>query len=241
MASAARRADPGLVVATLRRAARHGPFFELEVVPAGQPRTGAPLADLYRQAGRFDLAELVDHHARRLRTTERRVAASLLFQGIAARLWSPVVGCLRDGLVPDLDPEHLFWWRASPLGLSTDRPTGWITAYLAPRLAETVLAETVLDANLAPLARALRQVTPVAAGLLWGNAASALVGTALVADDEAVRTVVRRLLEREPLRGTTTALAGTGPVRVRRRSCCLFYRVPDGGLCGDCALHSGTR
>lgn len=241
MASAARRADPGLVVAALRRAARHGPFFELEVVPAGQPRTGAPVADLYRRAGRFDLAELVDHHARRLRTTERRVAASLLFQGIAARLWSPVVGCLRDGLVPDLDPEHLFWWRASPLGLSTDRPTGWITADLAPGMAEPVLAETVLDANLVPLANALRQVTPVAAGLLWGNAASALVGTALVADDEAVRTVVRTLLEREPLRGTTTTLPGTGPVRVRRRSCCLFYRVPDGGLCGDCALHSGTR
>ncbi|WP_057136207.1 (2Fe-2S)-binding protein [Mycobacterium tuberculosis] len=39
----------------------------------------------------------------------------------------------------------------------------------------------------------------------------------------------------------TANLAGsgvlTGPdLTFRRRSCCLFYRVPAGGKCGDCPL-----
>jgi hypothetical protein len=219
------------VTAALDRAAERGPFFVLDVVAPGRPRTGSPLAELYGAAGRFDLEELVDHHARRLRTSELRVAASLLFQGIAARLWSPVIGCVPHGLVPDLDPAHLYWWRASPLGLSTDLPTGWVAADPTERV-----AHTVLEANLRPLAHALRQVTRISEGLLWGNAASALVGTALVAGDEAVRALAVRLLAREPLHGTVTTLPGAGPLRVQRRSCCLFYRVPDGGLCGDCAL-----
>jgi FhuF-like iron-sulfur protein len=29
--------------------------------------------------------------------------------------------------------------------------------------------------------------------------------------------------------------AGAG-LSFRRRSCCLYYRVPGGGLCGDCTL-----
>lgn len=235
----AHRADPARVTAALDKAAERGPFFVLDVLDVSAPgptRTRSRLADLYGPTGRFDLEELVDHHARRLRTSERRVAASLLFQGIAARLWSPVLGCVPHGLVPDLDPAHLYWWRASPLGLSTDLPAGWITAEPAERV-----AHTVLEANLRPLAHALRQVTSVSEGLLWGNAASALVGTALVADDEAVRELTVRLLAADPLRGTVTTLPGSGPLRVRRRSCCLFYRVPDGGLCGDCALRPGRR
>jgi|GEM_PF-1837329 hypothetical protein len=36
------------------------------------------------------------------------------------------------------------------------------------------------------------------------------------------------------LRGTGQ-LTGTG-LAFRRRSCCLYYRLPGGGLCGDCCL-----
>lgn len=229
-----RRADPVVVAAALRRAAEYGPFFVLDLSATGWRPQGTPLADLYRLAGEFDLAELVDHHARRLRTDERRVAVSLLFQGIAARLWSPVVGCAPAGLVPDLDPEHLRWWRASPLGLGTSQPGGWAVADAAEHA--ELAARTVVQANLGPLAAALRRSVRIAEGLLWGNAASALVGAAQVADGDVTRALVVELLTRAPLRDTTTTIPGGGPLTVRRRSCCLYYRAPGGGLCGDCAL-----
>ncbi len=230
-----RRADPVVVAAALRRAAEYGPFFVLDLPATGERPQGTPLADLYRPAGQFDLAELVDHHARRLRTDERRVAVSLLFQGIAARLWSPVLGCAPAGIVPDLDPEHLRWWRASPLGLGTSQPGGWAVADAAEHAEHA--ARTVVQANLAPLAAALQSSVPIADGLLWGNAASALVGAAQVADGDVTRALVVELLTRAPLRDTTTTLGGA-PLTVRRRSCCLYYRTPGGGLCGDCALHA---
>jgi hypothetical protein len=195
------------------------------------------LADLYGPVGAVDLDELVDHHARRLHTTESRVAASLLFQGLAARLWSPVLGCACAGLVPDLDPASLRWWRASPLGLRTDQPTGWLVA--GPAQHAELAARTVLEANLRPLGCALRRRVRISEGLLWGNAASALVGAARIADPggDALRALVMALLDREPLRGSATPVAASGPLTVRRRSCCLYYRVPGGGLCGDCALN----
>ena len=194
------------------------------------------LAELYGPAGVADLDELVGHHARRLRTAELRVAASLLFQGIAARLWSPVLGCAPARLVPDLDPRLLRWWRASPLGLHLDRPAGWVAS--DPAQHAELAARTVLEANLRPLGCALRRRVRIAEGLLWGNAASALVGAARVADSrgDVLRALVATLLDREPLRGSTTPLPAGGPLAVRRRSCCLYYRVPAGDLCGDCAL-----
>lgn len=227
------RADPAAVTAALRQAAEYGPFFVLDLPVAGRRSGDTPLANLYLPAGRLDLEELVDHHARRLRTTERRVAVSLLFQGIAARLWSVIIGCVPAGIVPDLDPAHLHWWRASPLGLRTDSPAGWAITGAAQHA--ELAAHTVVQANLRPLATALRRDVRIAEGLLWGNASSALVGAAQVAGggDRAAALAVE-LLNRAPLRGTT--IPDGGPLTIRRRSCCLYYRAPGGGLCGDCAL-----
>ncbi|MGZ4663789.1 MAG: (2Fe-2S)-binding protein, partial [Frankiaceae bacterium] len=51
--------------------------------------------------------------------------------------------------------------------------------------------------------------------------------------------LVERMLELPPLSGTGELVQ---PVRFRperffvRRSCCLFYRVPGAGTCGDCVL-----
>ncbi|MBC7271137.1 MAG: (2Fe-2S)-binding protein, partial [Streptomyces sp.] len=77
----------------------------------------------------------------------------------------------------------------------------------------------------------------------WGNAASALTGAARQLDrwaraegrpDVAARSgaLTRRLLADPRLTGTGT-LTGTA---FRRRSCCLYYRLPGGGLCGDCCF-----
>jgi len=234
MSASSRHADPAAVSTALRAAAEHGAFFVLDLPETGSPPGAAVLADLYRAAGEFDLQELIDHYARRLRTSERRVAASLLFQGFAARLWSPVVGVAAAGLVPDLDPQHLHWWRASPLGLRLDRLTGWNAADLA-RHAE-LAAHTVVESNLRPLAGAVRRTVRIAEGLLWGNAASALVGAARVVGTPTARALAVALLAREPLLGTTATVTTDDPLTIRRRSCCLYYRAPGGGLCGDCAL-----
>lgn len=73
-----------------------------------------------------------------------------------------------------------------------------------------------------------------------GNIASALVGASNAL--AAVRPDLRaRLVRITDDLLNTASLAGsgvlTGPdLTFRRRSCCLFYRVPAGGKCGDCPL-----
>ena len=201
--------------------AEFGPFFTL----AADPRA-ALIADLYRNSGGA-LDALVDRHAATLRTSERRVAASILYQEFAARLWSPVLGCLALGRPPpDLSVSALRW-RASPFGLAV---SSYGTRAAAPA--------TLVDEHLSPMAAALHECTRVAVNLLWGNAASALVGTVTVLrlHGRALDAgLVRDLLDVPPLHGAGTLLDGDPPA-FRRRSCCLYYRLPGGGLCSDCCF-----
>ncbi len=134
--------------------------------------------------------------------------------------------------MPDLDPDVLFWRddRGS-MRLNLTRAQGWSGAQLLQQI-----AAVVVEAHLVPLVSAVRSQWPLSPTLLWQNAFSALHGTATVL--EAVRpgssrSAAGRLLEH--LR--TTASIPDGAVFLGRRStCCLFYRLPGGGLCGDCAL-----
>ncbi|HET8641586.1 MAG TPA: (2Fe-2S)-binding protein [Pseudonocardiaceae bacterium] len=203
--------------------AEFGPFFTL----AADPRAAAT-ADLYRNSGGV-LDALVDRHAARLRTTERRVAASILYQEFAARLWSPVLGCLALGRPPpDLRVRRLRW-RADPFGLA-------VSSHGTRAATPAVL----VDEHLRPMATALHDCTRVAVSLLWGNAASALVGTVTVLRLHGRpfdAGLVRDLLDVPPLRGAGTLLDGDPPA-FRRRSCCLYYRLPSGGLCSDCCFTS---
>ncbi|WP_329262614.1 (2Fe-2S)-binding protein [Actinoallomurus sp. NBC_01490] len=221
---------PGLTAA-LADVSRIGPFFALDTDPgvAGHP-LWRPFTEL---AGRA-LPDQIAAARARLGTGEERVAASLLFQGIAGRLWSPVLAtAVEHGVVPDLDPAGTYWRAASPGPVLLAAPeVAGLTADAS------AVHRVVIDRHLGPLVAALRAVTPVAEGLLWGNAASALAGALTVLTgarpgSSAPGTgLVRELLETPPLRGT----GDLGPRGFRRRSCCLYYRVPGGGLCGDCAL-----
>ena len=80
----------------------------------------------------------------------------------------------------------------------------------------------------------------VARGLLHGNAAAAMASALRVLAcarpglGRPARALAERLLGTGLLRGTGE-LTGPGLDFVRR-SCCLFYRVPGGGLCSDCPL-----
>ncbi|WP_431046534.1 (2Fe-2S)-binding protein [Streptomyces sp. P1-3] len=239
----------------MHEAAAVGPFFGVRTDAApgpGGPRAEGyvPLGEAYRTTdgtAAQPLLDRIDAVAASLGTGERRVAASLVFQGLAARLWSIALGpAALSGHVPDLRPDTL-WWnpaRTAPHDLWLPGPARVLgePGGLAGQLGHAVYV------NLLPLHRATRTACRISEALLWGNAAAALAGSLRVlcgwchaqGRPEAARQAVvlaRALLAAPPLENTGTW--HLGPERdFRRRSCCLYYRVPGGGLCGDCALRS---
>ncbi|MEV7970546.1 (2Fe-2S)-binding protein [Sphaerisporangium sp. NPDC088356] len=236
-------ADPGLVVTALADVSAIGPYFAVCTEPGcDDAPSWRPLGELSSDIGA--LRARVADFERRLGTGESRVAASILFQGLAARLWSPVVGAATaHRLVPVHASAHMRW-RAAPTGplpLWTPRTAGWATVRQA-ECAEVVYQAVVAEL-LDPLVEAFQQVTKIAPSLLWGNAASALAGTlrTLPAARPDLGPPAARLVG-EVLR--LGVLAGTGePAEPApghhffvRTSCCLYYRVPGGGMCDDCAL-----
>jgi len=223
-------ADPGDVADTLQVLAGCGPYFAVSTGAVHEPGW-RPVRALYENP--VVLARLVERVRTRLGTGQARVAASILFQGHAARLWSVSLGALlRGGLLPELDPDALLWRdQGGSVRLHLDRTEGWRGEDL-----ENALGCSVIDDHLTPLLTAVHRLAPLSGRLLWGNAASALLGAARVLDDAQLgpaRGVAARLLNYGPLRGTLEVQPEGG---YRRRSCCLFYRVPGGALCGDCAL-----
>jgi ferric iron reductase protein FhuF len=209
------------------------------IVRAG---TGNPLLGMGSGTGTpgtaliADARPLVDAVGAGLAHPERRVAASLTVLGYAARLVGPTLAVLlRDGILLDTDPARVHHAYAPGTGftLTMPEPAGWA----APL---TAWGGTVVDGHLAPVIRSVRAAVPVAAGLLWGNVASGLTGALAaitgpvpLADCHEAGLV---LLDHGPLRGSGYLDVRAGRLRFRRRSCCLFYRLPGGGTCGDCPL-----
>jgi hypothetical protein len=231
---------------------RIGGFFALRTA-APAARHLPTLAQVYasRHPGVHDdlvqgdfLGSRVRTVAAALRTRETRVAASVAQQGLAARLWSVTLGCAAlYGSVPDLAAPLLRW---DPDGRAPDDL--WLTRVRPlPGDAATV-AGLVLHGHLEPLAAALRSRHPLAPGLLRGNAASALAGAARElerwgrghgrTDVGARAAALAAELLAHPLLDGTGTLTGTA---FRRRSCCLYYRVPGGGVCGDCCFPRPPR
>ncbi|EKF22043.1 fhuF 2Fe-2S C-terminal domain protein [Mycolicibacterium hassiacum DSM 44199] len=213
------------ISAELTEIGSYGEFFRITVggSEAGWVPVGRCNADGW--------ADLVEVTVARLGTSERRVAASMVQFAHAARLWSPVLACaLVYRVVPDLASLQ----RArdgSALRLPTAR-----AAPLEPTARS--LYRLVVEQHLEPLADGLR-VKP-ARSVRYGNAASALV-------ESARALIAARPQLRDPAAELTASLLGTGKLcgagdfdaaawSFRRRSCCLYYRVPGGGKCGDCVL-----
>ncbi|AWZ07944.1 Fe-S oxidoreductase [Streptomyces sp. ICC1] len=221
----------------LRQLRSVGPFF---TVAYGKEPPGPgfrPLGELYGER----LGAYVGEVGRRIGSGPGRVAASTAQFGIASRLWSLALGCaVLAGRVPDLGPDRV-WWRlpgAGSLELWLPEPAGLPEEDPAPALAQSVLG------NLGVLDAALRERFGVSPRVLRGNAASGLVGAVRVLTDrvpgEAAASLAAVLLGAGgPLAGTGTYLHEPGlGVAFVRRSCCLYYKVPGGGLCGDCVLRT---
>jgi hypothetical protein len=213
----------------LAETASYGGFFALTV---GGDATGwHPVGQSYADG----CADLIDATVRRYRTTDRRIGASLVHLAHASRLWSPVLACaIGHGVLPDLDDLQ----RADDgARLRLPRPVG------KPADAPDALYRVVVSEHMRPLAAGLR--VKLAPALLAGNIASALVGAAralLSARPDLRRPIVettRSLLDTGVLAGSGVI---TGPqLGLRRRSCCLFYRLPGGSLCDDCVLRPTRR
>ncbi|MEW1911628.1 (2Fe-2S)-binding protein [Kitasatospora sp. NPDC085895] len=222
---------------------RVGPYFAVRTGQA-PPAGFRPLRELYAAGPDGPLAARIGQAARQMGTREPRVAASVVHLGLASRLWSVALGVAAlGGVVPDLHPDRAHGTlpaRGTFELWLPDRPTA-ADSPLADGLRQAVAVE-----NLAPLAAAVRSVAPVAERLLDGNAASALVGAGRVlAAAPSVRhtgaarraeALVRDLLDTPPLEGAGSVTATDRPLAFRRSSCCLYYRVPGGGVCGDCVF-----
>lgn len=181
---------------------------------------------------------IVDRVQKRIGAAERRVAASIFFLGFAARLWSIGVGAVvGHRLLPELAAEEVLFREVDgQTELHIERPVGWQGDDLEP-----MLADMVLDSHLVPLSTALHRLGPISREVLRGNAASALLGAARVFDRNATNgpgwQLARRLCSDERL---SAAICFT-ETAYRRTSCCLYYRAPRGGLCGDCVLTNQPR
>jgi hypothetical protein len=216
-----------------------GPYF---VVGVDIEPGDRPVGDLYTDPD--PVRARIGHIGSALHCGER-VAASLAFQGLAAQLGSaPYAAAVLHGAVPALTPSVLHWH------LGDDG--GW-------RLRCEASGTALVDANelgsllaglLAPLVAVVRAQVPIAEGLLWGNAASTIAAAKRLltiqrpAAAARAAEVAQELLGSGPLAGTGELLPPRGPDRhwtFRRRSCCLYYQVPGGGLCEDCVLPAAAR
>ncbi|MFC8427151.1 IucA/IucC family C-terminal-domain containing protein [Streptomyces sp. NPDC057253] len=237
-----------------------GAFFVLRTIgdPAGTSRPALPtLAQVYENRSSDvygnSLTFRVRKVAQALNAPEPRIGASIAHLGLAARLWSVALGCAAVyGRIPDLSPGRLHW---DPDGSAPDDLWLSLQGLQGPRGRQgfqglqgadeslpgdaQTLADTVLHGHLEPLAAALRTQYRLALGLLWGNAGSALAGAVRQlshhSTGDRARTLAAELLAHPLLAGTLD------PRTLRRRSCCLYYRLPQGGVCGDCCFTRAPR
>lgn len=202
-----------------------GEFFAVQ--PASDAGAWRPVTDLLVADV---LARRVDTVAAALAgmvgaDVEPRVAASTASLGLFARLLSPALGAtLLDLPGPAVDALR---WQPDAPGTVPLSATRWTRDAL----------EETLEQLLLPMVAVLHDEHGVSRHVLQGNLASAVNGSLRMAAasrpelDDAAAALRTRLLRHAVL--VDAALPGAPFVR---RSCCLYYRLPGGGYCGDCVL-----
>jgi hypothetical protein len=212
------------------------PYFSLipgaeATDPEWRPVT-VMLADTPEAAARLDGA--IDNVAARLGARTRWVAASIFYQGWAARLTSIYAGSLALGsAIPDLAAERLRYRLA---------PTGPVELAAHPLIGldPDHAWRRIIDDHLHPLADAVRRQAQIGRRLLDGNIASSMAGslTTLARTGQApLATLIDRpWAQPEDLApyGEWTVSA-EGP-RYVRNTCCGYEQLSEGWRCGDCSL-----
>jgi hypothetical protein len=234
------------VAPLLDRLAGAGPFFAVDLDPPPPTRAAdgpawhpfsALLEDSAVLCARVAAVRsaIADRAGLDLAEIDPRAAASLAHLGLTSRLVSPVLGgVLLAGELLQLDAAGL-WWR-DVLGPVPLAAPGVTSRPVAPDDAAAVAAALTTGPAAALVDAVARQ--GVSPRVLWGNLASAAAGAL---------SMLRQIAPGGPaaLARFGAALfaapglshAGRfGPAGFLRHSCCLYYRVPGGGLCGDCVL-----
>ena len=240
----------------LAAAAGAGPYFALEpwADGAGWRQASLLVSDPAVLAGRVTHARAVIAGRAGIAPAEvaERVAASIVFLGLASRLVSPSLGAaVLAGVVPYLTLDNL-WWRpvdGGPVPLAagpvTGREIGDAAAGRQLDDAAVLLSERCVQGMAGPVAGAFQVLFRLSPLVLRGNIASALAGAAgMLARSfpdraETAGQLTARVLALGPLRGTGELVQPDAAQPRRflvRRSCCLYYRVPGGGTSGDCVL-----
>lgn len=233
-----------------------GPFFATEASPGPG---WLPFESLLRDSTLIE--ELVSAGKQRTLArlgvgddaVEERVIASLVFLDLAARVAAPAFGSVVSaGICPRVDPATVYFRPA--LG-------GPIPLAITPRDGETSdLADHLLDDVIRPLLEPLLEsfanTFSLSLHVLWGDTASAVAGAAraiaLTRPDltAPATALAREVLTLPPLTGTVVEVSAVADaadehatadhsdpaVLFRRRSCCLYYRIPGSGICSDCVL-----
>lgn len=217
----------------------YGPFFALDL-----PAQGPDVVALTGPEFGALVAARIDAARERLGSSEARACASLVHLDLVSRLVSPALGCAVAGVVPPLSPAHArcrstddgVRFGVAPTALSEHPPGPPAGAAAADALARTVLPTAAL------LTRAVEAHVRLPRHVTGSNVASAIGGAVTVV--AAVRPPAARLawqlfaalLEHPDLAGAGRLVGPPGRPRWRRNGCCLYYRLPGGGLCGDCVL-----
>jgi hypothetical protein len=214
-----------------------GPYFALRSQASGPGwRPASALID-----DREHLAAVIDNVAAGLGTGQRWIAASVFYQGWAARLTAIYAGSAAlFGAAPDL---------RVPLVIYRPRRSGPVDLSVAPlRPVSTDAAWRYLsDGHLVPLAAAIRRQVRIGGYLLRGNVASALAG-ALDVLSQRRRETIDSLLSHGWAQPADLAACGRwlctpGGPRYARSTCCGYEQLEQGGRCGDCSLnwHASVR
>lgn len=241
----------GVVLPALVTAGQFGPFFRWEPwSPGAGWLPWARLCEGDVAVERVSVAReaLIGMFGLPAEAVPARVVASVTFLGYASRVVSPLLGAaVAGGDLPAPRPDQV-WWQprpGGPLPMAYGETQARPCTRMDPAEVAEALAEVAVGGLLTPLLDVFRGRFALSPKVLWGNVASALGGAAGMVADRApshaarVFAVVERLLE-------LPALAGAGALvrpfedRPRRflvrNNCCLYYRIPGGGTCGDCVL-----
>lgn len=234
----------------LEAAATIGPYFTWDELPgpAGDWRPLAELDDPDVLAGRVAVARRALASGSSVDAVPERVAASVWSLGVFSRLVSAPLAAVVLGAELPAPRRDQVWWRAvdgGPLPVAVAGIGVVATVDADDDAVAAAFGEIVVDGLIGPLLAAFRHRFRLSPKVLHGNVASALGGAVTVlagAGPERVgraRRIVERLLARAPLAGEATIVRPQW--RLRRANCCLYYRIPGGGYCGDCVLHPVNR
>jgi hypothetical protein len=250
----------------LRRAAALGPYFAVDLDLSGpgwiplQQLVDDPA--VVRERVEHVRASLAMRCGVPVDDIDARASASIHQLALAARLVAPsLAAAAMDGVLPEFGLADVWWQRvdggpvpiavvggdaALPAGTAGAVPAataGAVPAAVAADAPEAGarLVEGVVAVVVAPVIEAFAAAASVSRVVLWGNVASALAGAAAMlrrSDDQ---------LTLDPVSVVEAMLRLPGPLHCggvfdpdgrffARSSCCLFYRIPNGGKCGDCVL-----